>query len=183
MNYMTSINYTHSWYTQINFYLINFIFLFQQLLRSHNPALSNTPNGQHIPPSMPPAMAAQQQFLAQQNAAYAQQTSYMMPGQDGNPFMATMLAPQAYYGMPPWVYPAGLIPQQGTQPRRPLTPSQGAENQSFVSFWIFYARCKCVNSKSIRHINLNILYLKLLVAVNETTNRLTFDYQFTIYIY
>lgn len=86
---------------------------------------------------MPPAMAAQQQFLAQQNAAYAQQTSYMMPGQDGNPFMATMLAPQAYYGMPPWVYPAGLIPQQGTQPRRPLTPSQGAENQSFVSILIY----------------------------------------------
>jgi hypothetical protein len=26
-----------------------------------------------------------------------------------------------------------LIPQQGTQPRRPLTPSQGAENQPFVS--------------------------------------------------
>lgn len=81
-----------------------------------------------------PAMAAQQQFLAQQNAYAAQQAApYMMSGQDGNPFMATMLAPQAYYGVPPWVYPAGLIPQQGTQPRRPLTPSQGAENQPFVS--------------------------------------------------
>lgn len=118
--------------------LIDFIisiflcFLFKQLLRSHNPGLNNTSNGQHIPPSMPQAMAAQQQFLAQ-NAAYAQQAQYMMPGQDGNPFMATMLAPQAYYGMPPWVYPAGLIPQQGAQPRRPLTPSQGAENQPFVS--------------------------------------------------
>lgn len=56
----------------------------------------------------------------------------MMPGQDG--FMTTMLAPPSYYGVPPWVYPhAGLIPQQGTQPRRPLTPSQGAENQPFVS--------------------------------------------------
>lgn len=88
-----------------------------------------------MPHQAMPAMAAQQQFLAQQNAAYAAQQAapYMMPGQDGSPFMATMLAPQAYYGVPPWVYPAGLIPQQGTQPRRPLTPSQGAENQPFVS--------------------------------------------------
>jgi pumilio RNA-binding family len=88
-----------------------------------------------MPHQAMPAMAAQQQFLAQQNAAYAAQQAapYMMPGQDGNPFMATMLAPQAYYGVPPWVYPAGLIPQQGTQPRRPLTPSQGAENQPYVS--------------------------------------------------
>ncbi len=84
-------------------------------------------------PPQPLPMATQQQFLAQQNAAYAQQAaSYMMPpGQDG--FMTTMLAPPSYYGVPPWVYPAGLIPQQGTQPRRPLTPSQGAENQPFVS--------------------------------------------------
>lgn len=111
-----------------------FSYEFQQLLRSQNPALTNTANGQHMPPSMP-AMAAQQQFLAQQNAAYAQQAPYMLPGQDGNPFMATMLAPQAYYGVPPWVYPASLIPQQGTQPRRPLTPSQGAENQPFVSIY------------------------------------------------
>lgn len=111
-----------------------FLCEFQQLLRSQNPALTNTANGQHMPPSMP-AMAAQQQFLAQQNAAYAQQAPYMLPGQDGNPFMATMLAPQAYYGVPPWVYPASLIPQQGTQPRRPLTPSQGAENQPFVSIY------------------------------------------------
>lgn len=78
--------------------------------------------------------AAQQQFLAQQNAYAAQQAApYMMPAQDGNPFMTTMLAPHAYYGVPPWVYQAGLIPQQGAQPRRPLTPSQGAENQPFVS--------------------------------------------------
>jgi pumilio RNA-binding family len=87
-----------------------------------------------MPQALP--MATQQQFLAQQNAAYAAQqaASYMMPGQDGNPFMATMLAPPSYYGVPPWncVYPAGIIPQQGTQPRRPLTP-QGAENQPFVS--------------------------------------------------
>ena len=103
------------------------------MLRSQNPALTNTANGQHLPHQ---AMAAQQQFLAQQNAYAAQQAApYMMPGQDGSPFMATMLAPQAYYGVPPWVYPAGLIPQQGTQPRRPLTPSQGAENQPFVSFF------------------------------------------------
>lgn len=87
-------------------------------------------------PPQPLPMATQQQFLAQQNAAYAQQAaSYMMPGQDG--FMTTMLAPPSYYGVPPWVYPAGLIPQQGTQPRRPLTPSQGAENQPFVSIYYF----------------------------------------------
>ena len=83
-------------------------------------------------PQPMPMAAQQQQFMAQQNAAYAAQqaASYMMPQQDG--FMATMLAPPSYYGVPPWVYP-GLIPQQGTQPRRPLTPSQGAENQPFVS--------------------------------------------------
>lgn len=83
-----------------------------------------------------PMTATQQQFLAQQNAAYAAQAqaaSYMMPSQDGNPFMATMLAPPSYYGVPPWVYPAA-----GLQPRRPLTPSQtGAENQPFVSRLIF----------------------------------------------
>lgn len=113
-----------------------FILYLQQLLRSQNPALTNTANGQHLSHQTMPAMAAQQQFLAQQNAYAAQQAApYMMPGQDGNPFMATMLAPQAYYGVPPWVYPAGLIPQQGTQPRRPLTPSQGAENQPFVSIF------------------------------------------------
>lgn len=104
------------------------------MLRSQNPALTNTTNGQ-LPPL--PMTASQQQFLAQQNAAYAAQAQaaapYMMPSQDGNPFMATMLAPPSYYGVPPWVYPASLIPQQGTQPRRPLTPSQGAENQPFVS--------------------------------------------------
>lgn len=122
------------------FYHLNCILLifphvcFQQLLRSQNPALTNPANGQHMPHQTMPSMAAQQQFLAQQNAYAAQQAApYMMPGQDGSPFMATMLAPQAYYGVPPWVYPAGLIPQQGTQPRRPLTPSQGAENQPFVS--------------------------------------------------
>lgn len=40
-----------------------------------------------------------------------------------------------YYGVAaaPWgVYPANLIPQQQSQPRRPLTPSQqGAENQPY----------------------------------------------------
>ncbi|KAG5682135.1 hypothetical protein PVAND_011509 [Polypedilum vanderplanki] len=121
-----------------------------QLLRSQNPTLTNTPNGQHMPQPMP--MATQQQFLAQQNAAYAAQqaASYMMPGQDGNPFMATMLAP-SYYGVPPppWVYPAGLIPQQGTQPRRPLTPSQ--ENQPFVLQPTFYDQNGCaINMMSHR---------------------------------
>lgn len=87
-------------------------------------------------------MATQQQFLAQQNAyaAHQQAAPYMhMPSQDGNPFMTAMLAPPSYYGVPPWVhYPGLTIPQQGAQvPRRPLTPSQGAENQPFVSIiWL-----------------------------------------------
>ncbi|XP_070493256.1 maternal protein pumilio-like isoform X2 [Chironomus tepperi] len=117
---------------------------YEQLLRSQNPALTNTTNGQPLPPL--PMTASQQQFLAQQNAAYAAQAQaapYMMPSQDGNPFMATMLAPPSYYGVPPWVYPASLIPQQGTQPRRPLTPSQGAENQPFVLQPTFYDQNGC----------------------------------------
>lgn len=83
-------------------------------------------------------MAASQQFLAaQQNAAYAAQQAapYVInPGQDAAPYMGLIAAqmPQ-YYGVAPWgMYPGNLIPQQSTQPRRPLTPSQqGAENQSY----------------------------------------------------
>lgn len=87
----------------------------------------------------PQPMLAQQQFLAQQNAAYAQQaaaSTYMInPGQDAGPYMGPVLTtgiPQAYYGVAPWVYPApNLIPQQGSQPRRPLTPSQ--QGDQYVS--------------------------------------------------
>lgn len=87
--------------------------------------------------------AASQQFLAaqqqaQQNAAYAAQqaTPYVInPGQEAAPYMGMIAAAQMpqYYGVAPWgMYPGNLIPQQGTQPRRPLTPSQqGAENQPY----------------------------------------------------
>ncbi|BFF88849.1 maternal protein pumilio [Drosophila madeirensis] len=86
--------------------------------------------------------AASQQFLAaqqaQQNAAYAAQQAapYVInPGQEAAPYMGMIAAAQMpqYYGVAPWgMYPGNLIPQQGTQPRRPLTPSQqGAENQPY----------------------------------------------------
>uniref|UniRef100_A0A6P4EUE4 Maternal protein pumilio isoform X4 n=1 Tax=Drosophila rhopaloa TaxID=1041015 RepID=A0A6P4EUE4_DRORH len=85
--------------------------------------------------------AASQQFLAAQqaqNAAYAAQqaTPYVInPGQEAAPYMGMIAAAQMpqYYGVAPWgMYPGNLIPQQGTQPRRPLTPSQqGAENQPY----------------------------------------------------
>lgn len=80
-----------------------------------------------------------QQYLAQQSAAYAaaaqQAAPYVInPGQDATQYMGLIAAgmPQ-YYGVAPWgVYPANLIPQQGSQPRRPLTPSQqAAENQPY----------------------------------------------------
>ncbi|XP_055382813.1 maternal protein pumilio [Condylostylus longicornis] len=123
-----------------------------QLFRSQNPGIATATNaaGQPGAPNggMPPQQALQlqsQQFLAaQQGAAYAaaQQAAaaagpYVInPGQEGAPYMGLITAqmPQ-YYGVTPWgntmVYP-GVIPQQGSQPRRPLTPSQqGAENQSF----------------------------------------------------
>lgn len=88
-----------------------------------------------------------QQYLAQQNAAYAaaQQPYVINPGQDVPPYMGLIAAgvPQ-YYGMPgmaPWgVYPANLIPQPNQQPRRPLTPSQqGGENQPYqVCLFVFF---------------------------------------------
>lgn len=85
---------------------------------------------------------AQQQYLAQQNAAYAQQAApYMInTGQDGNPYMAPTIltgVPQAYYNVAPWMYQANLIPQQGSQPRRPLTPSQQGAEQPYVSINLF----------------------------------------------
>ena len=89
------------------------------------------------PQQMQMAAASQQFLAAQQNAAYAAQQAapYVInPGQDAAPYMGLIAAqmPQ-YYGVAPWgMYPGNLIPQQGTQPRRPLTPSQqGAENQSY----------------------------------------------------
>lgn len=101
----------------------------QQLFRSQNPTLAApnqaAPNGA---PQMPQALplAAQQQFLAQAQAgaAYAAQQAapYVInPGQEG-PYVGLI---PGYYGMAPWgMYPANLIPQQGAQPRRPLTPNQ-----------------------------------------------------------
>lgn len=94
------------------------------------------------PQQMQMAAASQQFLAAQQNAAYAAQqaTPYVInPGQDAAPYMGLIAAQMPpYYGVAPWgMYPGNLIPQQGTQPRRPLTPSQqGAENQSYqVSFY------------------------------------------------
>lgn len=128
--------------TFVFFSFFHFCYL-QQLFRSQNPNLaSNTgvpppgqPGGQPLPQTLP---LPSQQYLAQQSAAYAaaaqQAAPYVInPGQDAAQYMGLIAAagmPQ-YYGVAPWgVYPANLIPQQGTQPRRPLTPSQQAgENQ------------------------------------------------------
>ncbi|TMW39820.1 hypothetical protein DOY81_015100, partial [Sarcophaga bullata] len=96
------------------------------------------------PQQMQMAAASQQFLAAQQNAAYAAQQAapYVInPGQDAAPYMGLIAAqmPQ-YYGVAPWgMYPGNLIPQQGTQPRRPLTPSQqGAENQSYQVIPAFF---------------------------------------------
>ncbi|XP_058447474.1 maternal protein pumilio isoform X2 [Malaya genurostris] len=125
----------------------------QQLFRSNpgltaaNSAVPGAPNGQPLPQSALSLTAQQQQFLAQQNAAYAAQQAapYVInPGQDPSPYMGTLITagvPQ-YYGMAagPWgVYSTNLIPQQQSQPRRPLTPSQqGAENQPYQVISAFY---------------------------------------------
>lgn len=119
----------------------------QQLFRSNpgltaaNSAVPGAPNGQPLPQSALSLSAAQQQqqFLAQHNAAYAAQQAapYVInPGQDPSPYMGALITagvPQYYGVAAPWgVYPANLIPQQQSQPRRPLTPSQqGAENQQY----------------------------------------------------
>lgn len=112
------------------------------MFRSQNPGLATNatapgaPSGAPLPQPLP---LPSQQFLAQQSAAYAAQqaTPYVInPGQEAAPYMSLIAAqvPQ-YYGVAaaPWgVYPGNLIPQQGSQPRRPLTPSQqGAENQPY----------------------------------------------------
>ncbi|XP_055644551.1 maternal protein pumilio isoform X2 [Toxorhynchites rutilus septentrionalis] len=125
----------------------------QQLFRSNpgltaaNSAVPGAPNGQPLPQSALSLSAQQQQFLAQHNAAYAAQQAapYVInPGQDPSPYMGALITagvPQ-YYGVAaaPWgVYPANLIPQQQSQPRRPLTPSQqGAENQPYQVISAFY---------------------------------------------
>lgn len=98
--------------------------------------------------------AASQQFLAQQNAAYAAQQAapYVInPGQEATPYLGMIAAAQMppYYNVAPWgMYPGNLIPQQSTQPRRPLTPSQqGAENQPYqVSTIEGRAKGRCINS-------------------------------------
>ncbi|XP_064552758.1 maternal protein pumilio isoform X4 [Drosophila montana] len=93
--------------------------------------------------------AASQQFLAaqqaQQNAAYAAQQAapYVInPGQEATPYLSMISAAQMapYYGVAaPWGMYPNLIPQQGTQPRRPLTPSQqGAENQPYQVIPAFF---------------------------------------------
>lgn len=121
-------------------------FLSQQLFRSNpgltapNSAIPGAPNGQPLPQSALSLSAQQQQFL-QHNAAYAaaaqQAAPYVInPGQDPSQYMSLIAAgvPQYYGVAAPWnVYPASLaIPQQQSQPRRPLTPSQqGAENQPY----------------------------------------------------
>ncbi|XP_058823446.1 maternal protein pumilio isoform X2 [Topomyia yanbarensis] len=125
----------------------------QQLFRSNpgltaaNSAVPGAPNGQPLPQSALSLSAQQQQFLAQHNAAYAAQQAapYVInPGQDPSPYMGTLITagvPQ-YYGMAaaPWgVYSTNLIPQQQSQPRRPLTPSQqAAENQPYQVISAFY---------------------------------------------
>lgn len=109
------------------------------MFRSQNPNLAGNaavpgqPGGQQLQQTLP---LPSQQYLAPQNAAYAaaaqQAPPYVInPGQDAQ-YMSLIGMPQ-YYGVAPWgVYPANLIPQQGSQPRRPLTPSQqAAENQQY----------------------------------------------------
>uniref|UniRef100_A0A182IWW5 Uncharacterized protein n=1 Tax=Anopheles atroparvus TaxID=41427 RepID=A0A182IWW5_ANOAO len=122
-----------------------------QLFRSNpgltaaNSAVPGAPNGQPLPQSALSLSAAQQQQFLQHNAAYAAQQAapYVInPGQDPTQYMGALIAgmPQ-YYAPAPWsVYPANLaIPQQQSQPRRPLTPSQqGAENQPFQVIPAYY---------------------------------------------
>ncbi|KAJ6636061.1 Maternal protein pumilio [Pseudolycoriella hygida] len=122
----------------------------QQLFRSQNPATNTGIPGQ---PSGAPQLQqtlplSSQQYLAQQNAAFAaaQQSYVINPGQDAGPYMGLIAAgmPQ-YYGMGQWsVYPANLIPQPNQQPRRPLTPSQqGAENQPYQLISTYYDQNGC----------------------------------------
>lgn len=75
-----------------------------------------------------------QQFLAQQSAYAAPQAApYVInPGQEATPYMSLIPGMPPYYNLSWPFYQSNLIPQQGTQPRRPLTPSQqGAESQPY----------------------------------------------------
>lgn len=88
-------------------------------------------------------MPSQAQFLAAQQSAYAapQAAPYVInPGQETAPYMSLIPGMPQYYNLPWTIYQGSLIPQQGTQPRRPLTPSQqGAENQPYqVSIIIIF---------------------------------------------
>ena len=114
----------------------------QKLFRSQNPGLATNAGVPGQPSGAPLQQTLQipsQQYLAQQSAAYAaaaQQAAagqYVLnAGQEAAPYMS-LIPGMPQYCVAPWgVYPANLIPQQGSQPRRPLTPSQqGAENQSY----------------------------------------------------
>lgn len=88
---------------------------------------------------------AQNAYAAAAAAAAAQQSPYVLnPGQDpAAPYMGLIPGMHQYYGVGPWVYPPGIIPQQGSQPRRPLTPSQGTDNAPYQvctlsSFLVIY---------------------------------------------
>lgn len=87
----------------------------------------------------------QQQYLAASQAQQQQQQQNfptapytVISGQE--PYVGALIAGAApvvpqYYGVGPWVYPAGLLPQAPPQaaapppPRRPLTPSSAAVAQ------------------------------------------------------
>jgi hypothetical protein len=139
---------------------LKLFFYLQQLFRSQNPGLTNAgASGQNggLPQALPLAQAQQQFLAAQQSAAYAAQQAapYVInPGQEANPYMGALINVPQYYGVAaPWgVYPSThLIPQQGSQPRRPLTPSQqGAENQQYqVSLLLHYnIHLKCELSQT-----------------------------------
>ena len=82
------------------------------------------------------ASQAQQQQQQQQQQNFPTAPYTVISGQE--PYVGALIAgapppvvPQ-YYGVAPWVYPAGLLPQAPPQaaapppPRRPLTPSSAA---------------------------------------------------------
>lgn len=168
-----------------------FWFNLQQLFRSQNPSLATNsgvpgqPTGQPLQQTLP---LPSQPYLTQQSAAYAaaaqQAAPYVInPGQDAQymGLIATGMAP--YYGVAPWgVYPANLIPpQQGSQPRRPLTPSQqaAADNQPYQVNKSFhaYSNCKICNI----NININLVQLALFITIwhwqlSHIQNRFEYTY-------
>lgn len=88
-----------------------------------------------------PQFMAQNAYAAAAAAAAAQQQSpYVLnPGQEA-PYMGLIPGLPQYYGVGPCFYP-GIIPQQGSQPRRPLTPSQGTENAAYHQV---RSSCHCI---------------------------------------